>query len=176
MLEVRTSGDPALAQLPVRAAVRAIDPLLPVDDARPLSALMARSIQAERVLARVSTGFGFLALLLASLGLYGVLTYAITRRTGEIGLRVALGAQRSAVVRMVLSDAFRLVAVGALIGAPLAIGGARLLRSQLHGIEAVDPVSIAVAVAVLLTSALGAALLPAMRASRVEPLTALTEE
>ncbi len=105
LLEVRTSGDPALVQLPVRAAIRAVDPLLPIDSARPLSKLIARSIQAEQVLARVSTGFGFLALLLASLELYGVLTYAITRRTGEIGLRVALGAQRSTVVRMVLGDA-----------------------------------------------------------------------
>lgn len=176
VLAVRTSGDPALAQLPVRAAVRAADPLLSVENARPLSVLIARSIQAERVLARVSSGFGFLALLLASLGLYGVLTYAITRRTGEIGLRVALGAQRSAVVRMVLSDALRLVAVGGVFGVPLAIGGARLLSSQLHGIEAIDPVAMTVALSILLASALAAAMIPALRASKVEPLTALREE
>ncbi len=176
VLEVRTSGDPALVQLPVREAIRAVDPLLPIDSTRPLSELMARSIQAEHVLARVSSGFGILALLLASLGLYGVLTYAITRRTGEIGLRVALGAQRSAVVRMVLRDALRLVVAGAFVGAPLAIGGAQLIRNQLHGIEAIDPLAMSVAISILLASALAAALIPALRASRVDPLTALREE
>lgn len=176
VLEVRSAGDPAQVQLQVREAIRAVDPLLPIDSARPLSILMARSIQAEHVLAKVSSGFGLLALLLASLGLYGVLTYSITRRTGEIGLRVALGAQRGAVVGMVLRDALRLVAMGALLGAPLAIGGAQLLRNQLHGIDAVDPISLAVAMVILLASALAAAMVPALRASRVDPLTALRED
>lgn len=176
VFEVRTTGDPAQMQLAVREAIRAVDPLLPIDSARPLSELMARSIQAEHVLAQVSSGFGLLALVLASLGLYGVLTYAITRRTGEIGLRVALGAQRGTVMRMVLRDALRLVAAGALIGAPLAIGGAQLLRNQLHGIDAVDPVAVSVALSVLLVSALAAAAIPALRAARVDPLTALREE
>lgn len=176
VLEVRSAGDPALVQLQVREAIRAVDPLLPIDSARPLSQLMARSIQAEHVLARVSSGFGFLALLLASLGLYGVLTYAITRRTGEIGLRVALGAQRGTVVGMILRDAVRLVALGALLGAPLAIGGAQLLRNQLHGIDAVDPVAMTVALLILLASALTAAMIPALRASRVDPLTALRDD
>lgn len=176
VLEVRSTGDPSQVKLAVNAAIHSVDPLLPIDSSTPLSELMARSIQAENVLARVSTGFGLLALLLASLGLYGVLTYAITRRTGEIGLRVALGAQRSMVVRMVLNDALRLVVLGALVGIPLAIGGARLLSSQLHGVGAIDPVALTVALSILLASALAAAMVPALRASKVDPLTALREE
>lgn len=173
---IRTAGDPALLAKHVTDAARAADPLLPVDDVSALSRLMAQSIQSEEVLARVSTGFGVLALLLASVGLYGVLAYAVTRRTGEIGLRVALGAQRSTVIRMVLSDAVRLVAIGVAIGTPLAIAGARLLRAQLHGVNEVDPVAIAVALGALIVSGVVAALIPALRASRVTPLTALREE
>jgi ABC-type antimicrobial peptide transport system permease subunit len=104
------------------------------------------------------------------------MTYAITRRTGEIGLRVALGAQQPDVVRMVLFDALRLVIVGLVVGVPLALASTRLLTAQLHGVGAVDPVSIGVAVSVLIASAFVAALLPAVRASRVSPIVALRAE
>ena len=173
--EVRASGDPATLAKPIREAILAVDPLLRIEDARPLSYLMRQSIREELLLARLSSAFGFLALLLASFGLYGVLTYAVTRRTGEIGLRVALGAQRGTVVRMILRDALMLVGVGVIVGAPLSILGGRLLRNQLHGIEGIDPISIAVALTALITAAVIAALLPALRASRVAPLTALRE-
>jgi ABC-type antimicrobial peptide transport system permease subunit len=108
--------------------------------------------------------------------LYGVMTYAITRRTGEIGLRVALGAQRADVVRMVLFDALRLVAFGVVIGLPVSLVSTRLLRSQLHGVDTADPVSIGVALGVLVASAVVAVMLPAMRASRVSPIVALRAE
>src|SRR5690606_33633023 len=143
------------------------DPLLVVEDVEPLSDVMLQSIREERLLARLAAGFGSLALLLAAFGLYGVLTYAVTRRTGEIGLRVALGAQRRTVVGMVLRDALTLVALGVVAGAPLALAGGRLLANQLHGIGALDPLSLAIALSALTASAVAAATLPALRASNV---------
>lgn len=173
--EVRTSVDPQLLTNAVRTAIREHDAGIRIERVEALSTLMRLSIREELMLARLSTAFGFLALLLASLGLYGVLTYAITRRTGEIGLRVALGAQRSAVVGMIVRDALILVAAGIVVGAPLAYAGGRILRGQLHGITGVDPLAIGMALVVLVLSAIVASLVPALRASRVTPLTALRE-
>ncbi len=174
--QVRTSGSPSAILPQLRAALSAADPSMVVDEVEPLAVLMRQSIRSERMVARLASGFGALALLLAAFGLYGVLTYAVSRRTGEIGLRVALGAQRGTVIGMVVRDALVLVALGVVVGVPLALAGGRLLTSQLHGIGAMDPVSLAVALAALATSALLAAALPALRASRVTPLTALREE
>src|SRR2546428_2350926 len=117
-----------------------------------------------------------LALLLAGIGLYGVLTYAVTRRTNEIGLRVALGAQQQDVVRMVLGDALKLVLVGMLVGAPVALAATQLLRSQLHDVRPADPIAIATALVVLTMCAIVAALVPARRAARLDPLAALRVE
>jgi putative ABC transport system permease protein len=172
-LEVRTNGDPAALVQDVRKAVLSVDAALPIDGIAPVSVMMRQSIREERLVAKLATAFGVLALLLAGIGLYGVMTYAITRRTGEIGLRVALGAQRQDVLRMVLFDALRLVGVGLVVGLPLALMSTRLLRTQLHGVGAVDPASIAAAVGVLMASALVAVLVPAMRASKVSPIVAL---
>lgn len=134
------------------------------------------SIIEQRLVAQLATAFGTLALVLAAIGLYGVMTYAVLRRTGEIGVRVALGAQQADVVRMVLFDALRLVVAGLIIGLPLALVSTRLLNTQLHGVGAADPISIAVALAVLAASALIAGLIPALRASRVSPIQALRAE
>jgi predicted permease len=174
--ELRTAGDPARLVTAVRSLVREVEPQITAPYVDPLSRLMRFSIRQERLLANLATGFGALALLLAAFGLYGVLAYAVSRRTGEIGLRVALGARRSAVVRLVLGDALRVVAVGLIVGLPLARGGATLLRGQLHGIGAGDSVSVIAALAALGIGALAAALLPAIRASRVDPLIALRAE
>jgi len=174
--EVRTTGDPSTVVQPIRRAVVSVDPSLPIDGVDPLPTLMRQSIREERLVARLASAFGAFALLLAAIGLYGVMTYAISRRTGEIGLRVALGAQRSDVIRMVLVDALRLVAVGLVVGVPVALLSMRFLRTQLHGVDAADPISIAVAVAVLVTSAVVAVLLPASRAARVSPIVALRAE
>jgi predicted lysophospholipase L1 biosynthesis ABC-type transport system permease subunit len=175
-LEVRTLGDPSALVQPLRKAVMSVDPTLPIDGVDPLPTLMRDTIRQERLLAKLATAFGVLALLLAAVGLYGVMTYAITRRTAEIGLRVALGAQRLTVLRMVLVDALRLVLVGVVIGLPLALASVRLLRTQLHDVSIVDPVSIVVAVIVLTASAVVAGLVPAMRAARVSPIVALRAE
>jgi putative ABC transport system permease protein len=173
---VRASGDPASLVTPVRKAIVAHDPQLPIRGIDPLAITMRQSIREERLLTRLAAGFGTVALLLAAIGLYGVMTYAITRRTSEIGLRAALGAQRGTVVQMVLGDALRLVLVGTAIGVPLALVATKLLKTQLHGIKPADPVSIAISLLVLGASGVFAALLPALRASRVAPIEALREE
>jgi predicted permease len=175
-LEVRTKQDPATMVQVVRQAVMSVEPNMAISGVDPLATLMRESIGQERLLARLASAFGVLALLLAAVGLYGVMTYAITRRTGEIGLRVALGARRLDVVRMVLGDALRLVALGIVVGLPLALGSARLLRTQLHAVPVVDPVSIVLAIGVLTASAVLAGLLPARRAAGVSPIVALRAE
>lgn len=172
---VRSSGDPAHLLPQLRAAVLSVDPELTLT-ADALTTLMAQSVGEERLLARLASALGALALLLASIGLYGVMAYAVSRRTGELGLRAALGASRSMVVRLVLGDALLLVTIGAAVGIPAGIAAGRLLQSQLHGIGAVDPVSIVVGVVVIVVSALVAALVPALRAARVSPMVALGGE
>jgi predicted permease len=171
-----TSGQPTALASKVREQVNAVDPQLPIDSAEPVSALMRNSVRDARLVARVATGFGLIALLLASIGLYGVMTYAMARRTGEIGLRVALGAQRVQVVRRVLLDAMRIVSVGVVIGFPLAIAIVRLLEAQLYNVKPTDPLSLGAALVVLVTSGVAAAWLPAQRAARIEPTVALREE
>lgn len=172
---VRTSSDPALLLPQLRSAVQGVDAQVEMD-AKPLSVLMSESVREERLLARLSAAFGFVALLLASIGLYGVMSYAVSRRTGEIGLRAALGAGRGLVTRMVLIDALWLVGIGVVIGVPAGIGAGQLLRSQLRGVSVADPVSIAVGLAVLVVCAVMAALVPAVRAARVSPLVALQRD
>jgi predicted lysophospholipase L1 biosynthesis ABC-type transport system permease subunit len=174
--EVRTLGDPAPIVEQVRKTIVEFDAQLPIERVSTLTHLMRQSVREDRLLARLASGFGLLALLLAAIGLYGVMTYAVSRRTGEIGLRLALGAQRTSVVRMVLGDSLKIVLVGVLIGVPLALGASRLLRHQLYGISATNPSAFAVALGVLVVSAVVAALVPAWRASRVEPLLALRQE
>jgi predicted permease len=175
-LLVRTSGDPATIIPQVRTALTAIDTRFKNNAATPVAELMRSSISQERLIARLAVGFGVMALLLATIGLYGVMTYAVTRRTAEIGLRVALGAQRGDVIRMVLADAMTLVGVGLAIGLPASLAAGRLLKAQLYGVTAGDPTALTVAVGVLATSAALAALAPALRASRVAPLLSLRQD
>jgi predicted permease len=170
---IRTRSDPATMVDPVRAAVAAVDPQLAIDRVAPLGTLVRQSIREERLVVRLASVFGILALVLAATGLYGILTQATRRRTVEIGLRAALGAGRGEVVRLVVVEALTVVGVGAAIGLPLALGAARLLRAQLHEIGAVDPISIALVLVVLALSASAAALVPAVTAARVSPLVAL---
>ena len=174
--EIRTSGEPARVAPEVRRIVSAADPLLPIDGVDPLSQTTRQSLRVERLLARLATGFGIGALLLAAIGLYGVMSYAVTRRTGEIGLRVALGAQRNEVVGLVVRDALRLVLLGFVVGLPIALGTLQLLAAHLHGVQVADPFSITIALVVLLVSALVAVMVPAVRAARVSPVVALREE
>ena len=174
--ELRTAGDPSVAMKSIPGVISAVDPELPVTSVMPLSTLVRGSIQEERLVARIAAGFGVAALMLVALGLYGVMSYAVARRTGEIGLRSALGARRHHVLHMVLGDAWRLVALGVAVGLPLALLCARLIRAQLHGVAAADPLSLALAHVVMLGAALLAALAPALRATRVAPAVALRQE
>lgn len=173
-LEVRTSGDPARLVEPMRRALSASDPSL-VLRAETLPSLIQDSIAQDRLLARVVSVFGLLALALAALGLYGVMTYATARRTSEFGLRMALGAEPGDVTRLVLGEAMLLVAGGVIIGMPTALGAMRLLRSQLYDVATLDAASIVMAIVVLGASAALAGYLPARRAARVGPLVALRE-
>jgi predicted permease len=172
-IEVRVSGDPERLVEPVRRALRAADPALAISSVDPLDALVRDAISQDRLVAQVVTFFGALALVLAALGLYGVMAYATLRRTSEFGLRMALGADRAAVTRLVVREAMALVAIGAIFGVPAALGATRLLRNQLFGIGMLDLPSIAIAVGVLVASGAVAAYLPALRAARVAPLEAL---
>jgi predicted permease len=177
LFEVLATGkDPSSLAPKVREQIRAADPLLPINGLDPVSELMRGSVRDARLVARVATGFGLIALLLASIGLYGVMTYAIARRTGEIGLRVALGAQRGQVVRMVLFDAMRIVGIGIVVGFPIAMAAVRLLESQLDNVSPTDPLALGAALTVLVASGIAAAWLPAARAARTDPNVALREE
>src|SRR5436309_7158325 len=134
---------------------------------------MRGTINDQRLVAAVAVAFGIMALLLCLLGLYGVMAYAVTRRTGEIGLRCALGANRAAVLRLVLADGVRLAGYGLAAGLPFSFLAATALRGQLHGVPAIDPVSFGVAVSALVVCTLAAAFIPAVRATRVSPVAAL---
>jgi len=172
-LVVRTAGDPTSVAAAVRREARAMDPAMPMFEVETLATQVAASLQRERLLATLSSGFGLLALLLSCLGLYGILSYTVARRTNEIGLRMALGAGRRDVLWLVLRDALRLVLIGAALGVPAALAASRLVASQLFGISAADPGAVVAATLALLVVAAVAGYLPARRATRVDPLVAL---
>jgi len=174
-LAVRTAGDPSALVDQIRKAIVAVDASLPIDGIDPLPSLITTQIRQEILLTRLATAFGLLALALAAIGLYGVMSYSVARRSREMGLRTALGAQRADVMRLVLTNALTLVVSGLVVGLPLAMAMTRLLKSQLHGVGTADPSSIVVAVSVLIVSAVVAALVPARRATRVPPIVALRE-
>ena len=172
-LVVRTAGDPTSVAAAARREARTMDPAMPMFEVETLATQVAASLQRERLLALLSSGFGLLALLLSCLGLYGILSYTVARRTNEIGVRMALGADRRDVLWLVLRDAQRLVLVGAALGVPAALAASRLVASQLFGISAADPGAVVAATLALLVVAAVAGYLPARRATRVDPLVAL---
>ena len=172
-VEVRATGDPAQLVLPIRRAILAFDPSLTVLQIDPLSVLTRESISQDRLVAQVVGFFGVLAMVLAALGLYGVMAHATLRRTTEFGLRMALGAVPGDVTRMVVRESMAMVAGGVLLGVPAALAAMRLVQGRLFGVGVLDPPSIIFAVVVLAASAAVAGYLPAMRASRVAPLEAI---
>ncbi|WP_353061981.1 ABC transporter permease [Tunturibacter psychrotolerans] len=160
----------------VRRTLANINPDLTVLDLHSLDYQVADNFTQERLIARLTMLFGGLALALASVGLYGITSYQVARRTSEIGLRMALGADRGKVVRMVMRSAFVQAGLGLVIGVPIAIFGARAMADQLYGVRSYDPVSLLIAVVVLLGSATVAGFIPARRAANIEPMTALRTE
>jgi predicted permease len=175
-IEVRTAGNPDAAAGAVRRAIREIDSKVPILGFTTLAEQVSESLAQERLVARISTLFGLLALLLVSIGLYGVMTYTVARRTGEVGIRIALGAQRRQVSWMVLRAALELAAIGITIGIPLAVAFARLISSQLYGISPADPLTLIGSITLLTSIALIASYIPAQRAARVDPMVALRYE
>jgi predicted permease len=172
----RTAGPPAAMSRAMRQAVADVDRSLPVNDPRPLADQVASTFNTERLAARLVSVFSALALVLACVGLYGVVSQAVAGRTNEIGVRMALGAERRDVLWLILGDTLVLVAIGLAAGVPAAFSATRLVRSQLFGLGAADPASFTIAVVVLATVAAVAGLLPARRASRVDPIVSLRYE
>lgn len=174
--EVRTQGDPAAVVQAARRAVLSVNSEIPIGSIKPLNTLLDDNLRQELLIARLSTVFGALALVLASIGLYGVLSHAVAQRTGEIGIRMALGAERGTVVRMVLRETAVLIALGLAVGVPASLASARWVQSKLFGLKPADPLTLAAAIAVMLAVGAVAGWLPARRASRVDPLIALRYE
>jgi macrolide transport system ATP-binding/permease protein len=173
---LRTSGDPLQHVNAVREAVRQVDARVPVADIRTQTADIDQTISQEITFARLCSGFAILATLIACVGLYGAVSYNIVRRRGEIGIRMALGAQRGRVVRMVLREVLVLVAAGQMIGMATALATSKFVASFLYGMQPNDPLALALGVITLLGAALLAGYVPARQASRIDPMTALRHD
>jgi len=175
-IELHVGGRPQNIEPAVREAIATIDPNLTVLKVVSFGEQVARNFNQERLLARLAELFGVLALILACVGLYGVTACAVARRTNEIGIRMALGAERTKILTLVLRSALVQLAWGMAIGIPVALAGGRVLADQLYGVKNYDPMTIGLAAMVLTTCAFLAAAVPARRASGVDPLVALRYE
>jgi predicted permease len=169
-------GDPPGMEERVRKALAAVDPNLVLYGVDPYTKVLSADFQQENMISTLTTLFGVLGLLLAAVGLYGVMAYMVEQRTGEIGIRMALGADRWRVVKMVLRRAFSQVGIGLALGIPAAIGAGRLMKDQLFGVKPWDPVMLVFATLLLALAALLASVIPARRAAGVEPMVALRNE
>ena len=173
---VRTRGNPDRYVNLVRDAVRSVDPDQPISGIAPMEELLSRSVGQRRLSMMLLSLFSGIALVLASVGIYGVMSYSVTQRSRELGVRIALGADRSDVLRLVLRQGMRLAALGIGIGLAAALALTRLIESQLYGVTATDPGTFAGVAAVLAGTALLANLIPAIRATRLDPAVVLREE
>ncbi|MBI4902649.1 MAG: ABC transporter permease [Acidobacteria bacterium] len=173
---LRTSGDPLQYVKTVRAIVHQADARVPVANVRTQSAQIDQTMNQEIILATLCTAFALLALLIACIGLYGTMAYTVARRAGEIGIRMALGAERGRVVWMVLREAFVLAATGLAVSVPLALGISKSVESFLYGVKPNSPAALVLAVAILLSAVLLAGYIPARKASRIDPMSALRQE
>ena len=173
---LRTYQSPSAAESSVRTAMQQLDSKLALGKVRTMDELVADNLSSERIIALLAMSFGVLAVLLAAIGLYGVLAYSTAQRTREIGIRMAVGAQRSSVVRLVLSDVLWLTGITVVLTVPLSLVFANMLRSQLFGVSPFDPLSLLVGTLLIALVALLSAALPAKRAASVEPMKALRME
>jgi predicted permease len=175
-LEIRTMADPQWIATQVRQAVAAVDHRIPIIDITTLNEEVKSNLTQQRLIARLTSIFGLLALGLACLGLYGVMSYIVERRTSEIGVRLALGSTRSAVLRLVLKETLLLIALGGVIGLALSIAAMHLATSFLFGLSPEDPATIGGALLLLLLVSMAAGFFPAWRAASVDPMQALRTE
>jgi predicted permease len=173
---VRTSVDSKTVFASLRRKIAELDPAMPVYGMKTLEHQLDETLGTERLIATLSAAFGALATLLAAMGIYGVMAFVVSRRTKEIGLRMALGAQRGEVVWMVVKEALLPLAAGLAIGVPAAYWASRYVASQLFGVKPTDIATVGAAVAILAATAIGASLLPARRASAIDPMEALRYE
>jgi len=173
---VRVRGTPEQAAQSIRSIVHQLDPALPITNFRTVNEQVQRSLNTERILATLTSGFGALAVLLSLVGLYGVMSFVVSQRRREIGIRIALGAPTTSAVWLVLRDAIIMIAAGTAVALPSVVVLGRLIESQLFGVTATDPTTIAGTTLVLTLAALGAALIPAYGASTVNPTDALRAE
>jgi predicted permease len=170
---LRAAGDPARAFANLSAIARRVDPSVPLYGMRTLEAQIAGTLSPERMLALVSSLFAGFAIVLAMVGLYGVLAYAVAQRAREIGIRMALGAAPGQVIGAVLRDAFRMVAAGLLLGIPLSYAASKWIATSLYGLKPGDPLTYGSIVGLLAIAALAAAFLPSRRAASVDPMVVL---
>ena len=175
-IAVRTVGDPASVTASIRPAVKSVDAAIPVTGVRPMKQVVSNTLRQNRAIADLSSGFGILTLLLACIGLYGTLAYRVSRRTQEIGVRMALGAQRSSVMWLVTREGLFLIVPGIALGVLAALGSTKIIASQLFGVSANDWVTFTAMAVLLLIVALVACWIPARRAMRVDPMIALRHE
>jgi predicted lysophospholipase L1 biosynthesis ABC-type transport system permease subunit len=173
---IRAAGPPETLAAAVSAAASSIDRNVGVTNVVPFSEVVNRGLVTERLVAYVSSVFGLLGVLIAAIGLYGVLAYSVTRRRREIGVRIAVGATRGSVERMFLRESFALLAAGLAIGVPLGIAVIRSVRSMLYGVGPQEPSAAAAVAIVLALATAAAAYLPARRAASIDPMDALREE
>jgi ABC-type antimicrobial peptide transport system permease subunit len=171
-----TDMPPGVLEPTLRRLLADLDPNLTINSVRTMRQQVELSFDRERAVATLAGLFGIVALLLAAVGLYGVTAYTVARRTNEIGIRVALGADRTKVVRLVLAGAFKRVLVGLLVGLPLAVGAGRLISAQLYGVSFWDPAALGLAALALATCSFFAAVIPASRAAGISPMDALRTE
>jgi ABC-type antimicrobial peptide transport system permease subunit len=168
-----TRADRARLARDITRVVHELEPALPVSRVRTFPEQVSQQLTIERGLSLVASAFGVVALLLAAIGLYGVVAFAVARRTAEVGVRLALGASRVDVLRLVLVDGARVIVPGTVVGVAAALGTTRLVRSFLYGLEPTDPATLAMSVVLLLAVAGFAAYLPARRAAAIDPVEAL---
>lgn len=173
---VRARAQAAGIGASVRQVAQRVDPNMPIFDMKTMSTVIDESLFLERMVAALSVAFGALATLLAAIGLYGVMSYTVSRRTREIGIRMALGAERGAVMWLVLKEVALMVGIGIAAGLPLAIALSRVVQSQLFDLSAHDPGALGAAAVLLGSVALAAGYLPARRATRIDPMLALRYE
>jgi predicted permease len=175
-IQLRTTGDPTKAATVVRSALAEIDPNLPILEVKTMGTQIESLMSTETLISQLSTFFSLLALLLACIGLYGVMTYNVVRRTNEIGIRIALGAQSNSVLWMILKESFLLLAIGIALGIPATLAATRTIQSQLFGLSPTDPLTFIAATLIISLVTLIAAWFPAHRATKVDPVIALRYE